>query len=233
MTKRKKLTGSPHNHLILRIITPYIKFKPLVGNCVRFLLIVLILVLPTWSAQACGWWGDSEMSSRRDNAVISADGKSLEYSLNIATMKLPGRRGYGIAVPEPGRVSPYLIETGGQPLARIQDLQIFGFRSVIDLGPAVPEAASHRAETMAVGMGYFHIPITGNMPNPEQVDTFNRIIIDAHNGPLLVYAPRSELIGVMWASYRLSLGAPLSFALTEGRSLGLTQEQEINLQIRQ
>ena len=58
---------------------------------------------------------------------------------------------------------------------------------------------------------------------------FNNIIVNTHNRPLLVYAPRTELLGVMWVLYRLNLGSPLEFSIKEGRSLGLTKEQEIKL----
>ena len=198
----------------------------------RFFLILLILLLPN-SAHACGWWGDSEMSSRRDTAITTGDGRPLEHTLNFRSMKLPGRMGYGIAVPEPGRAIPYLLATHGRPLTRIKDFKIFGFRAVIDLGTPAPTARRHRAETEAAGMQYFSIPINGIIPNPEQTGIFNRLAINANNGPLLIYAPRAELLAIMWASYRLSLGSPLEFALSEGRAMGLTKRQETELRNRE
>jgi len=134
--------------------------------------------------------------------------------------------GFGIAVPEPGRAIPYLVATAGRPLNRIKELAIFGFRSVIDLGQTRVAASRHRAETEAAGMKYFHIPVSMDMPDRDQVAAFFRIVINARNGPLLIYAPRAELLGVMWFTYRLNLGAPSGFAIREGRSLGLTRQQE-------
>jgi len=180
------------------------------------------------SAYACGWWGDGEVDSSDDAIEVDARGRPLEQSLSIDSMKLPGQMGYGIAVPEPGRVTPYLLATFGQPVTRIGEFKIFGFRSVIDLGtPAV--ARLHRSETEAAGMRYFHVAVQGDMPNRQQADSFNRIVVDANNGPLLVYAPKAELLAVMWAFYRLYLGSPVEFALQEGRALGLTEKQEVNL----
>ncbi len=191
-------------------------------------LLLSSLILLAEPAYACGWWGDGEMS-QSDDEIIAPDGRPVEQSLGLKSMKLPGRMGYGIAVPGPGRAIPYLLATLGQPVTRISELKIFGFRSVIDLGTPASTAALHRAETEAVGMRYFNIPIEGDMPNSKQADFFNNIVINANNGPLLVYAPRAALIGVMWASYRLSVGSPLAFVLSEGRSLGLSEEQEKTL----
>ncbi len=203
---------------------------------VRIFLIFSVFLLPQLlslrAALACGWWGDSEMSSRRDNAFTSADGRPLAHTLNIQSMKLPGRMGFGIAVPEPGRAIPYLLATFGQPLTRIGELKIFGFRTVIDLGTPAITAHLHRAETEEAGMQYFSIPIKGDIPNPQQISFYNRIVINANNGPLLVYAPKAELLAIMWASYRISLGSPLEFALAEGKALGLTREQETELRNR-
>ena len=140
--------------------------------------------------------------------------------------------GYGIAVPEPGRAVPYLIATMGQPLTRIGELKIFGFRSVIDIGTPIDESKRHRLETEATGMRYFNIALTTNIPTTQQSTHFNEIVLNANNSPLLIYAPRAELIGIMWASYRIALGSPLEFVLQEGRSLGLTKEQETKLRNR-
>ncbi len=193
--------------------------------------VLLILMSPSQTA-ACGWWGDGEASDSDDAIEVDALGRPVVESLILKSMKLPGRMGYGIAVPEPGRAIPYLLATSGRPVKRIDKLKDLGFRSVIDLGTPEATARLHRSETEAVGMQYFNIPVEGDIPNEKQTDSFNRVVVNAHNGPLLVYAPRAALLGMMWASYHLSLGAPLEFALREGRSLGLSAEQEMELRNR-
>ncbi|MBT4934997.1 MAG: hypothetical protein HOL66_16245 [Rhodospirillaceae bacterium] len=134
-----------------------------------------------------------------------------------------------MASPFQGWAIPYLLATFGQPITRISEFKIFGFRSVIDLATPASTAALHRAETEAVGMRYFNIPIEGDMPSRKQSALFNQTVLNANNGPLLVYTPRAALLGVMWASYRLNLGSSVEYAFQEGKSLGLTEQQEAEL----
>ncbi len=116
----------------------------------RFLLLFALLLLVD-PAYACGWWGDGEIS-QSDDDIIAADGRPVEQSLDLKSMKLPRKMGYCIAVPGPGRAITYLLATFGQPVTRISELEIFEFRSVIDLATPASTAALHRAETEAFGM---------------------------------------------------------------------------------
>ena len=191
----------------------------------RFLVVTLMLFMAD-AAFACGWWGDNEMTSARNAAAAALRGHTIEENLNLKTMKLPGKMGYGIAVPKPGRAMPYLLATFGQPLTNIKDLKIFGFRSVIDLATPASTARLHRAESEAAGMHYFNILLEGEIPNEKQIGDFNEIVINESNGPLLVYASKAELISVMWAFYRLRMGSSIEFVIQEGRTLGLTSVQE-------
>ena len=193
---------------------------------------VLLTLMPSSRSVACGWWGDGDASDTDDAIEVDAHGNPVEQPLYFRSMKLPGKMGYGIAIPTPDRAMPYLLATFGRPVNRIDELKSFGFRSVIDLGTPESTAHLHRAETKAIGMGYFNIPIEGDMPTDKQVDIFSQIVTAPGNSPLLVYAPRTQLLGVMWTSYRLSLGTPVEFAISEGRTLGLSDKQETELQNR-
>lgn len=177
-------------------------------------------------AYACGWWGDGEMIRHSQEILSAPNGKPLNTNLDLQTAKLPGRKGYGIAVLEPGQAVPYLQATYGRPLNRIGELKTFGFNTVIDLGASPDTTRKHGAESRATGMRYFAIPVHGNMPTPDQVKEFNQIVSDAKNGSVLVYAPQASGLGAMWAFHRFSLGAPISFAISQGRLLGLTLKQE-------
>ncbi len=120
----------------------------------------------------------------------------------------------------------------GRPLNRIAELSAFGFKTVIDIGTSEKSARLHRKETEVLGMRYISIPVDGNLPSREQVEDFTQHVVDASHGMLLVYAPRSELLGTMWAAYRMNLGAPVGFAMKEGRELGMLPDQEITLRNR-
>lgn len=187
--------------------------------------LLFLSAMPPAPVHACGWWGDGEMN-RDDNIVLTTpDGKPVPETLDINSAKLPGRMGYGIAVTESGRAVPYLQATYGRQLNRISELKVFGFQAVIDLGTAAKTANLHQTETESVGMSYFNIPIKGDMPTAGQARLFSRKVMEFHHGSLLVYAPTAPLLGMIWASHRIYHGAPLEFAVREGKSLGMTDEQ--------
>ncbi len=194
-----------------------------------FLFFLLFAFLPV---HACGWWGDGEVNIDIDFIPTDPGGKPLPQELSLATAKLPGRMGYGIAVPDPGRTIPYLLTTKGRPINRIADLKIFGYETVIDLGTAEKAAQFHRQETEALGMRYFSIPVNESLPSPQQVKLFTRYVIDASHHKLLVYAPNAALLGNMWAAYRINLGAPLELAIKQGYALGMSHEQANQLRSR-
>ncbi|MES9872551.1 MAG: hypothetical protein ABW146_05535 [Candidatus Sedimenticola sp. 6PFRAG7] len=175
---------------------------------------------------ACGWWGDGEVS-RHNSMVLRAPGdESVPQTLSYKTSKLPGRMGYGITIPDPGRAIPYLEATRGYKINRIAELKAFGFETVIDLGTSEKTANLHRQETEALGMRYISIPVKGLVPSQEQVNYFTQQVIDASDDMLLVYSPSSELLGTMWAAYRINLGAPIDFAIKQGKKLGMKAKQE-------
>ena len=140
--------------------------------------------------------------------------------------------GYGIAIPDPGQAIPYLQATHGRQINRISELKAFGFRTVIDLGTPEKTARLHKLETVAVGMRYISIPVDGAVPSRKQVSDFTQKVIDASNDMLLVYAPSSALLGTMWAAYRINLGAPVEFAINQGKKLGMGPDQEATLRNR-
>ncbi|MCU7919108.1 MAG: hypothetical protein KZQ95_12220 [Candidatus Thiodiazotropha sp. (ex Epidulcina cf. delphinae)] len=191
-----------------------------------------LFAIPTKSVDACGWWGDGEMNRHNDLALTAPNGQSAPQSLTLKASKLPGRIGYGIAVEEPGLAMPYLQATQGRQVNRIAELKAFGFETVIDLGTPEKTARLHRSETEALGMRYISIPVDGAVPSQEQVDDFTQQVIDASNSRLLVYSPTSALLGAMWAAYRFNLGAPLEFAIKQGKNLGMEAEQEAALRKR-
>ncbi len=190
------------------------------------------VVLPVIPAQPCGWWGDGEMSKHYEEARKAPDGSIIPTTLDLATAKLPGREGYGMAVIEPGKAVPYLLATFGRPLVRIEELKAFDFVGVIDLGNPASTAELHRVETEAAGMRYFSIAVASDTPSIEQTRDFARMVAESGEGALLVHAPTAALLAFMWAAHRLESGAPADYAAMQGRLLGMTPEQETVLRSR-
>ncbi len=189
-------------------------------------------ILPGSAAQACGWGGDGEMSREDIAGFPTFDGEPLPETLSLATAWLPNRMGFGIAVPEPGRAIPYLQATYGRRPNAIGEFKAYGFRAVIDIGTPTAKAARHRIEAELAGMSYFNIPVAGEMPSIPETQHFTRLVLQTADDSLLVYSLSPQLLGVMWASHRINLGSPVSFAIAEARLLGLTEEQEALLRRR-
>ncbi len=195
-------------------------------RCITITSLLCLFAVPPKSVLACGWWGDGEMNRHDDVVLTTPGGKPLPQTLTYKTSKLPGRMGYGIAIPDPGRAIPYLQATSGHQINRIAELKTFGFEAVIDLGTPEKTAQLHRSETEELGMRYISIPVDGKIPSQKQVNDFTQKVVDASSDMLLVYAPNSALLGTMWAAYLINLGAPVEFAIKQGNELGMEVEQE-------
>lgn len=163
-----------------------------------FFLAALIFSLAAapLTVQACGWWGDGEMN-QEDEAVEVDEGDESGPLMQLVS-RVPGGQGFGLAVSELNRASPYLDAVGGRKIKRISQLRDAGLIAVVDVGTPPVVARLHRAETEAMGMRYFSIPVAGSGPTPDQMALFQRITKDADNLPLVVYSARAGLLSEMW-----------------------------------
>jgi protein tyrosine phosphatase (PTP) superfamily phosphohydrolase (DUF442 family) len=209
------------------------------------LALVVVMVLAS-SARACGWWGDGE-DDDHDAIVIGADGRpvsenkstnnqSIDRAVEPAMkhtrapamplgLEVPSpRSGYGIVVRQDGSAIPYLQAVQGQSVHTIQLLRRAGFSTVIDLGTIPKVAVLHRRETEALSMQYFNIPIDGDAPDKTQVARFREILSAKGKLPILVFSASANLLGGMWAYYRLAEGVAQEVAIKEGRELGLSKD---------
>ncbi|MCP3665289.1 MAG: hypothetical protein GY696_22785 [Gammaproteobacteria bacterium] len=115
-------------------------------------------------------------------------------------------------------VLPFRTRAKPFPIYRQRsELKHFGFETVIDLGTPEGTAYLHQSETEALGMRYISISVNGVVPSQEQVDHFTQKVVDSSSDMLLVYSPNSALLGTMWAAYRINLGAPVEFAMKQGK----------------
>ena len=205
-------------------------------------------------AFACGWWGDgegddneaivigadgqpvSEAKPANDHSSGQAGGPAMGHARGPAApngLEVPApRSGYGIVVRWDGSAVPYLDAVRGRPVYSIQQLRRAGFSAVIDLGTAPTVAALHRRETEALGMKYFNIPIDGDVPGKMHVARFSEILSDNGNLPILVFSASTDLLGGMWAIYRLTEGSTPEGAVKEGRELGLSESGARDLKKR-
>ena len=182
------------------------------------------------SAFACGWWGDGEMN-RDENAIdVGIDGVS-SIPVGVQAAKIPGEKGYGIAVFQSNRAVPYLRATDGRQIAGIEQLRKVGFVTVIDLGTPAATARRHKAETELLGMHYVNIPVAG-IPTEEKVELFSRTVSDSANRPVVVYGPKISLLGDMWVLHRLGQGALRGTALGEGLVFGVSRNLEETLAVQ-
>ena len=170
--------------------------------------------------------------------VIGADGRPVSEAkpdnsaLPVESKVPPPRSGYGMVVRLDGSALPYLKIVHQRPAYSIQQLHGAGFWAVIDLGTGPKVAALHRQETLSLGMKYFNIPVDGDVPDKAGVARFSEILTASGNLPILVFSAKADLLGGMWAYYRLTKGLPEEAAVTEGRGLGLSEDGARDLKKR-
>lgn len=188
------------------------------------LLAVMALAISP-PASACGWWGDGE-DDDTESIVIGADGWPVSDDQTISNdLEVPApRSGYGVVVQRDGNAVPYLKAVPGRAAYSIQQLRTSGFRVVIDLGTSPEVALLHRDETEFLGMKYFNIPTDGDVPAKEHVARFGEILSSNEGQSILVFSASGDLLGGMWAYYRLTRGSMREDALREGQAFGLSDE---------
>ncbi len=207
------------------------------------LLVTTMVPAGSLPASACGWWGDGE-SDEVDAIIIGPDGLPVSPIVTSAmpvwnndddtpfskAMEVPApRSGYGIVVRPDGSAVPYLKAIPGQNVYSIQQLRKAGFLGVIDLGTPQDVAVLHRQETETLGMQYFNIPLTDDVPGKEHVTSFDNILSVQENLPILVFSASADLLGELWVLYRMNEGASMEDALSEGRAFGLSENDIQNL----
>ncbi len=208
-----------------RFIRTFQGLSPVPAGMPAILLCLAILSLPL-DAVACSWGGDVETKYDTMLPEIASGGRHIPQILDRESTRLPEGFGFGLVVTEPGHGIPYLQSTFGRPISRIEDLRAFGVRAVVDLGPRNTVSTVRSTDGKLRSLGYFNIPVESIAPGVAQIENFHDLLLDADNRPLIVIAPTAEILAVTWAAYRLHLGAPLAFAIYEGKSMDLQSEQE-------
>ena len=192
-------------------------------------LLLLCILAVSLEAGACGWGGDVESKYDTMLSQIASGGRQIPEILDRESIRLPEGFGFGMVVVEPGQGVPYLKTTLGRPIRHIEDLRAFGVRAVVDLGSQDGVSEVKSISGNAQSLGYFSILVESMGPAIAQIEYFEDLLLDPTNRPVLVIAPTAEILAVTWTAYRLQLGAPLAYAIYEGKSIGLRFEQEAAL----
>jgi uncharacterized protein (TIGR01244 family) len=115
---------------------------------------------------------------------------------------------------------------GATDIAALDGLKADGFKSVINLrlatenGANVPES---EAKAKALGLNYFHLPLSGASPDPAIVDQFLTVVSNKANQPVFIHCGSANRVGAVWMVKRvLQDGWPVDKATTEAKAIGLS-----------
>jgi len=116
------------------------------------------------------------------------------------------------------------ICTGGQPtLEDLARMKAEGIKAVVNLRQAAEfNAEEEAAKAKEVGLRYFHIPVDGLNPKPENASQFLKVLGDPANRPVFIHCGSANRVGAFWMIYRvLKDGWKLEDAEAEAKKIGL------------
>ena len=115
---------------------------------------------------------------------------------------------------------------GATETSALDGLKADGFKSVINLRVATEQGANvaeNQAKAKALGLNYFHLPVSGASPDPKIVDQFLAVVSDKTNQPVFIHCASANRVGMVWLVKRvLQDGWPVEKATTEAKAIGLT-----------
>lgn len=115
---------------------------------------------------------------------------------------------------------------GATETSALDALKADGFKSVINLRLASEQGANieeNQAKAKALGLNYFHLPLSGSAPDPKVVDQFLEIVANQANQPVYIHCASANRAGAVWMVKRvLRDGWTVERATTEAKAIGLT-----------
>lgn len=115
---------------------------------------------------------------------------------------------------------------GATTTAALTGLKNDGFKSVINLRLASEAGANtdeNAAQAKALGLGYFHLPMSGSAPDPAVVDQFLSVVSNTANQPVYIHCGSANRVGAVWLIKRVMQdGWPIDKATAEAKAIGLT-----------
>jgi uncharacterized protein (TIGR01244 family) len=115
---------------------------------------------------------------------------------------------------------------GATETSALEGLKADGFKSVVNLRLASEQGANlpeNEAKAKALGLNYFHLPLSGSAPDPAVVDKFLGVVSDKSNQPVYIHCGSANRVGAVWLVKRVVQdGWPVDKATTEAKAIGLT-----------
>ncbi|MGE0461166.1 MAG: sulfur transferase domain-containing protein [Vicinamibacterales bacterium] len=115
---------------------------------------------------------------------------------------------------------------GATEMSALDGLKADGFKSVINLrlasenGANIPE---NQAKAKALGLNYFHLPLSGASPDPAIVDQFLGVVSNKANQPVYIHCASANRVGAVWLVKRvLQDGWAVEKATAEAKAIGLS-----------
>lgn len=124
------------------------------------------------------------------------------------------------------RTTPYIATSGEVDSGGITHLKELGFTSIVDLRTPAEGTEKERKAATKAGLSYSNIPIGEEAPDQVDLDQFQQWVENPDNHPVLVHCASANRVGTLWAMYRLRLGISLEEALLEGRTIGMKESRE-------
>lgn len=115
---------------------------------------------------------------------------------------------------------------GATETSALDGLKADGFKSVVNLRLASEQGANipeNEAKAKALGMHYFHLPLSGASPDPAVVDRFLAVVGDKTNQPVYIHCGSANRVGAVWLVKRVMQdGWSVDRATAEAKAIGLT-----------
>jgi uncharacterized protein (TIGR01244 family) len=115
---------------------------------------------------------------------------------------------------------------GATETSALEGLKADGFKSVINLRLATEQGANipdNEAKARALGLNYFHLPLSGSAPDPAIVDQFLGVVSNQANQPVYIHCGSANRVGAVWLVKRVVQdGWPMDKATTEAKAIGLS-----------
>jgi uncharacterized protein (TIGR01244 family) len=124
------------------------------------------------------------------------------------------------------RVDAVVACGGATETAALEGLKSDGFKSVVNLRLASEQGANieeNQAKATALGLNYFHLPLSGAAPDPKVVDQFLDVVSNKANQPVYIHCGSANRVGAVWLVKRVMQdGWPVEKATAEAKAIGLT-----------